>query len=307
MTRFTNLDDSQTLFFEKELDYMLAKSYDIVYPELMYDKVLPISSEVPAGAETITYRQYDMVGHAKLIHSYANDLPVVGAFGKEFTSKIYSQGVSFGYSMQDVRNAAFGNVPLNQRLANAARKAVLTQTNDLAFYGDAEAGLQGFINHPNVNYYTVPADGTSSSQAWETKTPDQILRDMNAAAVEVRSVTKSSEVVNTMILPDKQYGHIAVTPRSSTSDTTILEFFLRTSPWIKTVMPCYELEGSASNGKDCFIMYNKSPDKLVLELPQPFESFPVQEKGLYYEVPCHARFGGILVFYPKTIVQADGI
>ena len=45
-------------------------------------------------------------------------------------------------------------------------------------------------------------------------------------------------------------------------------------------MPCYELAGAAAGGEDCFIMYNKSADKLVLELPQPFGNFPSTGKGL---------------------------
>jgi len=307
MAKYTNLDANETIFFSQELEHVKARTYDVKYPELLFDKVFPISSEVPAAAETFTYMQYDMVGHAKLIHNYANDLPVVGATGKKFTHDVYSLGVSFGYSMQDIRAAAMAGKSLDQRLANAARKAVLTKMNDLAFYGDGDTNMPPFISNPNINAYTVPADGTGSSKAWADKTPDQILRDINDAAQAVRTITKSVEQVNTLLVPDAQYGHLATTPRSSTSDTTILDFLLRTSPWIDTVVPCYELAGAGPAGVDCFILYNKSPEKLAFEVPLQYEMFAAQQQGLYYEVPAHARVGGIVLYCPKSIIQGDGI
>lgn len=307
MSKFANMDSGDSIYFERELEHVKSKTYDIKYPEIMYRKVLPISSEVSNSAKTITYRQFDMLGHAKLIHNYANDLPVVNVKAKEFTSKVYSEGVSFGYSIQDIRESKAEGKALDTKLAAAARRSVELLTNDLAFYGDEDTDLQAFFNNPNVNYYTVPADGTGSSKLWANKTPDLILRDINHAAMMVRTVTKATEYVDTLILPDEQYGHIATTPRSSTSDTTILEFLLKTSPWIKTVMPCYELKGAGAAGVDIGIMYHKSSEKLELEIPQPFEMFAPQEKGMYYEVACHARIGGVLIYYPKSIVQMDGI
>jgi len=308
MAKYTNLDANETIFFQEELEHVKARTYDVQYPELLFDKIFPISSDVPAAAETFSYYQYDMVGHAKLIHNYSNDLPVVGASGKKFTHDVYSLGVSFGYSMQDIRAAAMAGKSLDQRLANAARKAVLTKMNDLAFYGDSDTNIPKFISNPNISAYTVPADGTSTSKLWANKTPDQILRDINDAAQAVRTVTKSVEQVNTLLVPDAQYGVLATTPRSSTSDTTILDFLLRTSPWIKSVVPCYELAGSVNSGADdCFILYNKSPEKLGFEIPQQFEMFAAQQQGLYYEVPAHARVGGMVLYAPKSIIQGDGI
>ena len=152
-----------------------------------------------------------MTGHAKLITSYANDLPVVGANAKKFTQEVYSIGVSFGYSMQDIRASAMANKSLDQRLANAARKSVLTKMNDLALYGDDDTSLKGFIDYPNINMYTVMADGTGSSAQWKDKTPDQILRDINEAAQDVRTLTNSVESVNTLLVPDYHYGLLATT------------------------------------------------------------------------------------------------
>ena len=307
MTKYMNLDSNESVFFESELEHIKARSYDVVYPELMFDKVFPISSEVSSGAETITYRQYDHVGHAKLIHSYANDLPVVNVKGAEFTRKVYSQGISFGYSLQDIRASQYAGKALDQRLANAARKQMMSLTNDLAFYGDDSVSMPPFINNPNVNAYVVPQNAGSTGTEWDKKTPDEIIADINGAATMPRLVTKGVERVTHMLLPDEQYGHIASTPRSSTSDTTILDFVLKTNPWITSIMPCYELAGAGAAGKDCFIMYNKSADKLTLEIPLQYEMLPVQEKGLYYEVPAHSRIAGVIIYYPKSIVQADGI
>ncbi len=312
--KFENMDANESIYFARELEHVKARTYDVVYPEIMYPRVFPISSEVSPAAKTITYRQYDMVGHAKLIHNYANDLPVANVKGKEFTSQVYSEGISYGYSIQDIRESQMAGKGLETRLAASARRAVELLTNDLAFFGDPATSLQPFLNNDNVNYYTVKADGTGSSKLWKDKTPDLIVRDIGEASTLVRTVSKATEVVNTLLLADAEYGHIATTRMGDGSDVTILDFVLRTNPWISTIMPCYELDGAcagtnagADAGSSIGLMYNNSADKLTLEIPQPFEQFAPQEKALYYEIACHARIGGVLIYYPKSIVQLNGI
>ena len=49
---------------------------------------------------------------------------------------------------------------------------------------------------------------------------------------------------NTVLLPVAQYTLIASTPRSTASDTTILEYFIQNNPFITTVDWVPELAGA---------------------------------------------------------------
>jgi hypothetical protein len=250
------------------------------------------------------------------------DLPNIDVNAKEITRKVYGEGAAFGYSLQDVRAAAFANKPLVQRKADAARRQMLQLENKIAFHGNSAQGvpgtdIPGFINAPNTTSVTIPDGGTADTRWIEDdgtalKTPDQIIADVCLMSTTVRDTTNGVETPNTLLLPEAQYGHITCTPRSSTSDTTIAEFILKSNAWIQEIIPTYNLKDSAPvnaayEGEDCMILYDKSSDKLTLEIPQDVEFLPVQESALYFEVPVHARTAGVIIYYSKSVAQGNGI
>lgn len=300
------LDANEGIFFAQELESVKARTYDVVYPEFSAMKIIPVDSSAGAGAETITYHQYDQVGFAKIISNYATDLPRVDLKGKKFSSDVKSIGASYGYSIQDIRAARMAGKPLEQRKADAVRRANDQEVNRIAFTGDAAHNMVGLLNHPNITSYTLPADGTSSSTKFKDKTPDQSIRDLNGMVSKILELTQNTEIPDTILLGHTTHAYLSSTPRSSTTDTTILDFFIRNNPYVKNVQVVPELIGSGTGGTDICIIYKKSPDKLTLEIPQPFEQFPVQPEGLEFVVPCHSRFGGVIIYYPLSLIKAEG-
>ena len=113
-------DANESVFFARQLEYVKAKTYDIKRAPLNAMRLFPVSTETPEGATTITYRQYDGVGMAKIVANYANDLPRADVTGKEFTSPIRSIADAYGYNTQEIRSAMFAGVPLNAKKATQA-------------------------------------------------------------------------------------------------------------------------------------------------------------------------------------------
>jgi hypothetical protein len=299
-------DANEGIFFAQELESVKARTYDKVYADLTAQQVIPVDSTAGAGAETIAYYQYDRVGFAKIISNYSTDLPRVDLRGKKFFADVKSIGVSYGFSVQDIRASRMAGKPLEQRKADAARRANDETVNRIAYFGDEEHGIVGLIDHPNISTYTLPADGTGSSTKFSDKTPDQVIRDLNGMVAKILELTQNKEIPNTLLVGHTTHAYLFSTPRSSTSDTTILDFFMAKNPYVKNIQIVPEFVGAGTGGKDICMIYNKSPEKLTLELPQLFEQFPVQTKGLEYEVPCHSRCAGVLVYYPLSIMKAEG-
>lgn len=304
MPEYVNLDAAETMFFERELESVKSRTYDVIRAPLKALELIPMSTDAGAGAETITYQQFDMTGIAKIVANYADDLPRANVKGKEFTSRVKSIGNSFGYSLQEVRAAQFAGRPLNARLATAAGRAQREKWNRLAFYGDEEHGIQGWLSNPNVPSSAVVA-GESTNTEWSTKTADEILKDMNDAVTQVINTTNGAEQPDTIVLPINQYRLINTTARSANSDLTILQYFERNNPGV-SVEWVNELAGGF-DGEDGFIVYRRDPETMTLEMPSPFEMLPVQERGLEYVVPCHSRFGGVIVYYPLSMAFKTGI
>lgn len=317
-----NLDANEALFFSRELEYLKARIYEIKYGVLKAVELIPVSFEAGPGAETIAYREFDRFGVARIIANYADDLPRADVKGELFVSRVQGIGASYGFSIQELRAAMMAGQPLEQRKANAVKQAHDTKLNSVAWFGDKAYGLQGLIYNPNITSSAAP-DGNNSNTQWvpggatADKTPDEILKDMNNLVNGIMEVTKGNEQPDTLIMPISNYTKISTTPRSATSDTTILEFFMKNNPFITELTWVNELDDLAGNGHDTvvggadssniMIAYRKHPDVLTLEIPQPFEQFAAQERNLEFVVPTHARIGGVIVYKPLAIAILEGI
>jgi hypothetical protein len=303
------LDADQTVFFKRQLEYIKPQTYDVKYPNLMATTVFPVDDSAGIGAESITYEQFDTVGLMKFISDYADDLPRSDVKGKQYSIIVQSLGGSYGWSIQEVRAAAFANRNLNAQRAMAARRSNDQMVNRVGWFADGTsdwAGLMGVLYHPNTTKVAAVTGG------WLTgATPDEIIADVNAAINSVPDLTNGIEEIDTVLLPQLQYSHIASTPRSNT-DTTILKFLKEVHPGVtfgrinelKSVTPNPRTGSGSANLMLC---YRRSPNHLTYELPIIFEQFPAQERNLSFIVPTHSRNAGFHIYYPLSLVQVDGI
>lgn len=307
----TNLDADQTIFFKRQLEIIKPRTYDVKYPNLMATTVFPVDNTAGPGAETITYEQFDTVGVMKFISDYADDLPRADVKGKQFSIIVQSLGGSYGWSVQEVRAAAMANRNLNQMRAMAARRSNDQMVNRIGWFADGSAdwaGLTGILYHPNTSKSAAVNGAWISGPA----TADEIIEDVNTAINSVPDLTNGVEVVDTLLLPNLEFSHIASMVRSATSDTTVLEFLRRVHPGVtfgqvnelKAVNPNPRTGGGATN---IMLAYRRSPDHLTFEIPVVFEQFPAQERNLSYVVPTHSRNAGFNVYYPLSVNQIDGI
>ncbi len=311
-----NLDDNESAFFARELEHIKSKTFDIKYPGLKAIIMIPVSTDAGSGASTITYQQFNQVGIMKIISNYADDLPRADVFGKEFTSKVQSLGGSYGYNIQEIKEANMAGLPLTARKAIAVRKANDQAVNRIGGFGDADSGLLGFLNQPNVPSAVVPAGTTSGNVKWDgatPKNPSEILEDMNASVTRVIDITLGVEVPNTILLPVVQHRVIATRRLDSGTDTTIKEFFMKNNPeismidWVNELKDVDPAPSGGAAPTDLMLTYDRSPEVLTLEIPQPFEQFPAQERNLEFVVPSHSRIGGVIVYYPLAVDISEGI
>ena len=299
-------DANEGIFFARQLEYVKSRTYDIKRVPLNAMRLLPVSTETPEGATTITYRQYDGVGMAKIIANYANDLPRADVTGKEFTSPIRTIGDAYGYNTQEVRSAMFAGVPLESRKAMMAVRAQEELVNSLAFTGDADHGLPGLISNTNIPEVTIAADGTGASKTFASKTADKIVRDVNALINKVITQSKGVHRVNQVWMPVEQYALIATTQNSAASDTTILEFLQKVHPGV-SFEQVVELDGAGAGGADRMYAFEMSAENITLEVPMMIKQLTPQQQGLEFVVPVESRFGGVICYYPLSASFADGI
>lgn len=302
-----NLDAIGGIFFAGQLESVQSTVYEFEYPPFKAFTLIPITYDIPAGAEYWTVTGYQSVGRARVIESYADDLPEAGILGTQLTNKILSVGSSYRYSHQEIRAAMLANMPLDSRLAIAARRAIDQKINELALFGDPLTGMYGLLNNPNIPTITVPADGVGGSTEWSTKTPEQILRDMNLVVNQIVVNSNEVEAPDTLLLPLDQYTYIKSMPRSINSDTTILNYFLMNNPFITRVLTVPQMAGYGLAGSNIMMAYDSTGGKLAMGISMPFTQYAPQERNLEFVINCEARFAGVSIYYPMSTIIGEGI
>lgn len=309
--RFDNADDA-SIFFARELDYIKAKTYDKIYPELNGVNMFPVSHEAPEGAETFTYYTYDKTGMAEIISNYASDLPRADIKGLPTTANIRSVGSSYGYNVQEMRAARMAGKSLDTRKGQAAKYAIDRIINRLAFAGDVKNGIMGMLSTGNnIPLYTLAASSSKpTSTRWIDKSAAEILADINGMVGYQADLTQDVERADTLALPPAVFLDITSRQIPSTG-LTVKKFLMDNAPYLKEIKSVAELAGKNTEtnpyGKDVALLYTNSKEKLSLEIPMSFYQYPIQRKGLEIEVPCEARAAGMIIYYPLSALIAVGV
>ena len=295
------------LFIAQELNYIRSRALEVEHSPLNSFRVFPQDTDVPAGAETALTLVYDTVGMAKIVADYGDDLPRAEAVAMAIPSKVVTVADSYGYNYVELEHARMANVNLEARKALAARRGIDLKLNNIAWFGDASHGITGFLGNANIANVVIPADGTGSSKLFSTKTPDQIIRDMNSLINEVNVNTNGVEMPDTVLMAPAVYDILESTPKSQYSDRTILEFLRGAHPEITRWMKVGELTGAGTGSTDMIVAGVFRPEYIRMESPVRFDQLPVQYRNLEYVVPCVARTLGVTVNVPVCFASAYGV
>ncbi|MBE0470608.1 MAG: DUF2184 domain-containing protein [Methyloprofundus sp.] len=304
-----------TAFLQRQLEQIKAQNYDVKRAALKGFELMPISSEINPGAETITYRSFDKTGIAKVIAGYADDLPRADVLAKEFTSRVRSVGAAYGYSVQELRAAQFANQNLAGMKRSAAERANDEKLNRVAWYGDTEFGLQGLLSAgTGIPTGTAAANAGGTSTKWVDKTADEIAKDISDAVTSVISTTNGVEQPDSIVLSIDLYREISTRRLGDSGDLTVLEFVQKANPMITRWEWANELTASqrAANGIASFAdgvmwVYRYDPTAFTWEIPMMFMEHPFEKRNLEYVIDCESRTGGLIIYYPLSMRIVDGL
>lgn len=299
------LDAGETATITRQLLYVKARTFDIKYPMFKARDFIPVSHEVPSGAEQWSYWSWDMYGMAKIIANYATDFPTADVTKKEFIQPVKSLGASYKYTIQDMRRIAFmspqGGGNLDVKRAAATRRMIEAAIDDIAAVGSPDAGFTGFVNNANVPVLAAPTGN------WATATALQILGDLNALVQKVIVQTNQVEIPDTVLFPIAEFQIITQTPFSTLADRTVATWFLINNPYIQDMDQWIKLNNqNAGLTGGRVLCYRRDEEVVTLEIPQEFEQFQPQIEGMEYSIPCHARIGGVAFYYPLAACYLDG-
>lgn len=316
MTKQIDFTDAQNaLGFVMPAFYNVEQTvYQTKYQLFDYASLIPVITEGSEWARGVVFRSGDIAGKAEFMSGKGFDMPYADVSQTQYTKGFELAGIGYEWSLEEIQVAATEGRQLGVEKAEAARKVAEQMLYSIALTGTTEKNWTGLLNDSNVTAADVEANGTSSSTFWSAKTPDQILADINAGITGIYTDTKGTEMGNTVLLPARLWDTLASTPRSSTSDTTILSYLRQNNAYTaRTGQPLmisglFELDTADPGGDGRVVVYSRTPDVVRYHLPMPHRFLPpFQKSSMTWEIAGIMRTGGTEIRLPKAVRYLDGV
>lgn len=308
------LSDAQVgyAFLTPQLYRIETEVYMTRYPSFDISRFMPVDSSGDMwDVGTLVYSM-EQVGQAEFMAGAGFDMPYASAKMAQATRNFYLAAIGYEWNTQELQRAAKLGRALSSDKAGAAKLAADRFIYGIAMTGKnpagvAEKGWTGFVNDASAPSAQVPNDGTSSSRLWSAKTPDLILRDINAAITAVETGTGETHVANTLVLPTTSYNYIATT-RVTDTGSTILGYLQANNAAGESlqIMKSRALETAGTSNTTRMVAYDRNSQVLKFHLPGPHQFLPpFQKSSMTYEVGGIMNVGGTEIRLPKAVVYRD--
>lgn len=299
-------------FVIKQTSHIEQQVYRHRYPDVDYASIIPVDTSANEFATTVTYFSMDKAGRAKWMNNNAKDVPTVGLNMEKHETAVHFAGIGYDFGWGEVGQARLLGIALQPEKAMAARRSYEEFVYELAVNGDTEKSFEGLFSYTGVTAASATADGTGSSALWSTKTPDQIIRDVNDHLTGVHTATNTVAMADTLLMPYERFNSVA-SLRLTDTNMTILEFIRQNNVYTANTgqplsirgMRGLSTKGAGSTAR--MVAYRRSPEVLKLHIPMPHRFLPVQQDGLQYIVPGVFSLGGLDIRLPKEVRYLDGI
>lgn len=292
------------------LGFNLARDLEYTFGQVTEERYAPhnafrlfrVNSEIPAGAKYATIRRKYQQGTAQVFGGGEVEANVKVTQDEEtFHVRHYVTG--FEYDLFEAQSSQYAGTGHTASHMRAAREVLMEFANWKIWLGDPQNKIYGVANYPWLQ------KAVSALTYDSTSAPDQIIKDLNKWAKASYLRTKTVYKPNRVAVSPWIREYLMETPRSTTTDTTIGEFWCNTnSRGIKSIDEAWELDELAPEGYGAMLFWNDSAMGLENMMVNPFSIIPLQLTGFAYKqygYMSHAGIkmvevaGNVLVFVPK--------
>lgn len=311
------LDASETIFFERELEAIDSRVYEIKFPLLKGRMLVPKVKNVGPNDKSYTYRMTETFGKAEWIADGTKVFPKVQAQGREYSAPIKELGLSYGYGLFEIRASQELGRSLDDTMARGARRGTEEFIDEKLAFGDSDLGMTGFANHSTLESGaldpgTKAAGGTEwlNSDGSGKATAREMVADVNYLVNDIWAGLKEAQGLPdrvTVVIPAPEYAYLSTKEMGDNADKTALRFLLDNNSKLAEIVPWHKLTDAAGGGVNRAIGYIKDPDVLGAVIAMEYTPQPVQQTGIYFEVPTVARCGGTVWRYLAGARYMDGI
>lgn len=325
MDRYSNrLDAADTAYLQRELRHIDPVNYKRLVAGILGRRYIPLIEGVPPEANEYSYVMAEMVGdggEGKLAGPYSNDDTVVSVRFTETTSAIKQIPVTMKWTIREARQSAKFGGRLQQATVEAAMTYIARARDKMLAFGSPGTTIKGLLNNSAIAFTTPSTKtGTGGGTAWIRTVPvnpDEILADIAKMVSETRAALKQASFLPggetvpafdrwVLLLDSANYSYIAQTPRSTTSDRTILQWALQQNPWLESIEEWYQCDTAGASNAHRAVLYPRDPMAVGCLIPEEWRQEDYQYEGHNIVVPASGSCGGTINKYPVACRYMDG-
>lgn len=249
---------------------------------------------------------------ANIIFDEANDIPVIQADLSKSVARVFNWSEYISISLLE-REKMMGIGRDPETFLNKGIHLHFDKTVDQSVYkGLTSVGSTGLLNNSNITRVSA-LTGASTQTAWSSKTPDEILADINKVLTDVWKANDCAidGMPNTILLPVTQFG-LLVTTRLDDSGKSVLTYVLENNIATQQgvdlkIYPCNWCYRCGNGNTDRLIAYMNDVNRVRFNMTQPLRRMDTERANMRIRIPYVAQFSEVRFLYPSTIEYMDGI
>lgn len=267
------------------------------------------------SAMSVAYGITGGAGASPVTAGGANGIPVVQASVDKGVYKAHVFAAALRVMFQDMQRSNYIGRSLDNLLQDGVRMAYDKHMDENTYVGIEEYGTTGLINNPNVTE-TTAANGAATTATWATKTPQEILKDVNDALTAVWAANEYDEtaVPNHILIPYEQYNYILTTMVTDLATETIYDFLMKNNVAAKNggslfIGATRWCKGAGTGSKDRMVVY-VNHERFVKEdelVPMSRIMSAPNVANVCYDTAYMANISEVQLFYPTSMLYVDGI
>ena len=304
--------DSTLAYFVNQLDNLDKKLYEPLY-SVTWGRDINLRSGITMANESTSFIRSNIgaVGTQSAtgkpwISANTTTLPGVSINGERVVLPLRLLGQEVSYTSVELERSQLTGQPIDTAKFDALNILYQMATDEMVYIGDADCGATGLVNSAQV------ATGAVAGGTWATKTPDEILADVNDMITAAWQASGFAVCPDKVLVPPTQFAWLSSQKVSQAGNVSILTYLednsvsLRVNGRKLEIVPVKWLAGRGAGGADRMVAYTNREDKVR------FPMVPIRREtpyflGIKFNAPYIWAFGEVEFVYPETVIYRDGI
>jgi hypothetical protein len=295
-------------------DQVEAGFYDALYPEILWNTVIPqesVNTDINPGAQNHVYRSRDVRGMGQFVNGDPKNIPRVGQTVGQVTVPILDAAVGATLTDAEARRYQFGyQTALAKDYGEIMKKAADYHVERTFFFGNVAAGFVPFLDYPTVAKIPVAAWAGTDPRIW--------VQSINDAIMAVYTASNTVHLPDTVWMPPTKMAMLMAPMTIGGAEgtsiyTNALEYIKKNNFYTANtgkelnIKPLRYLAGAGVANVDRMIVGEWNARNFVMPFPLPYQLAQPVPVPLGVEMFAEYIFGSFNVRYPMCMAYVDGI